>query len=778
MTSSPHVRAFATSLAVLLAFSTSFVFNRSLVADTSNAAVFGPEVFRREQGRPQTYSRRFSVSNAASSYRIEVVNGNPDDQADFNDGKKSRISSAQISLNDIQVAGSGDIKKDVRQFRAPVSLSQGDNTLKVTLNGDPVSMLSIAIVQVVTPPPPDLIPPRVIAVDPMSGAAGVAVSGTNVRVTFSEPILLDTLSSTSFYVTSSGQTVSGKIDPTADRSGVVFTPASPLAYATTYTVTVTSAIKDPAGNALSPAFSSIFTTVPLPPPPPPPPDVTPPRIVSLSPSAGSINNQTSTPVVLRFSEAVDPDTLSDNVMVFADTAQGGGTVVVQDGGSFLAVPNAERVDGTLTPASDKMSVTFTPATTLPDGTTRATSLPADATITVVAMTRVKDLAGNSLDQDSVAAGQQFFAGSFATSQFNFTGPTSVARVNPQATRMDAALLPGDEVMVTGGFNQLDQVNATADVYNRLSGLFRSVSMLEARAEHTTTVLDNGKVLIVGGIGENGQVLSSAELYDPVTGAFTSVGSLNAPRFGHTATLLSDGTVLIAGGYNAAALDSCEVFIPAGNTLPFSNVFLSVPARMSTARAFHTATSLPGGYVLIAGGASSSRVWDTAEVFLPTPFAPVLGQFISGTNPLTPWRMSTSRHHHTATALGDGRVLITGGRNDVGTAMKSAEIFTPSTPITLSAFSSTGAMTVIRAGHSATALSDGSVLIAGGTSTAGVTSPTAEVFRNGQFTRTVSGLSSARSSHAAVLLSDGTVLLSNGESGATKLSSAETFTKRR
>ena len=779
MKPSPHVRAFSAVLAVSLAFSTTLTLSRrSLLADTSNASVFGPEVFRREQGKPQTYSRRFSVNNPSPRYSLEVINGDPDDDSDFNNGKKQRIAAAQVLLNDIQVVGPGDVKKDVRHFSAPVTLNQGDNNLKVTLNGDPVSMLSVSIVRVDTPPPPDLTPPSVIAVDPINGAAGVAVTGTKVRVTFSEPIFLDTISPLSFYLTAGGQSVSGSIDATADVSGAVFTPASPLAYATTYTVTVTSAIKDIAGNGLSPAFSSIFTTVPLPPPPPPPPDNTPPRVVSLSPAIGSINNQNGVPVVIRFSEAIDAATLSDNVLVFADTAQGGGTVVIQDGGSFLAVPNGERVDGTVTPSSDKASATFIPTVTLPDGTTTSRRLPADATITVVALTRVKDLASNNLDQDSVAAGQQFFAGSFATSQFNLTGPASVARVNPQASRLDAALLAGDEVIVTGGFNQLAQVNSTADVYNRDRGTFRSVPMLEARAEHTTTVLDNGKVLIVGGIGEYGQVLSSAELYDPGTGAFTRVGFLSAPRFGHTATLLSDGTVLIAGGYNAAALDTCEVFIPAGNSLPVSDVFLSVPARMSVARAFHTATSLPGGYVLLAGGASNGRVLDTSEVFVPTPFVPTLGLFVSGSSPLAPWKMSSPRHHHTATALGDGRVLITGGRNDLGTSLKTAEIFAPSTPITLSAFSSTGLMTLARANHSATALSDGSVLIAGGTSTNGAASTTAEVFRNGQFTRTTSSLSNARSSHAAVLLSDGTVLLVNGENGGTKLSSAETFTKRR
>jgi|GEM_PF-3772484 len=774
MKPSRHVRACAAAFA--LAFSlalTAFPWHSPL-ADTSNPSIFGPEVFQREQGKPQTYVRRFSVSNASSRFSLEVINGDSDDNDDYDQDKRERVSGVEIFLNDVQVVRAGDVKKEVRHLSVPVTLNQGDNNLKLTLKGDPVTRMVVSIIRLDVPPNPDLIPPRVIAVDPINGAAGVPINNAMVRVTFSEPILLDTLSPSSFYLSGGGSNVSGNIEPTSDRSGVVFRPAAPLAYSTTYTLTVTGAIKDLAGNALSPVFSSIFTTAPA---PLPPPDLTPPRVISLLPTVGSINNQNSVPVLIRFSEAVDTSTLTDNVLVFADTAQGGGSVVILDGGSFLAVPNGKPVDGTVTASTDKVSATFTPTTTLADGSVKPALLPADATITVVVLTHVRDLAGNGFDQDGTASGQQLFSGSFTTSQFNWTGATSVARVNPQASRLEAALLPGDEVIVTGGFNQLGQVNSTADVYNRDNGSFHSVSMLEARAEHSTTVLDNGKVLIVGGIGANGQVLSSAELYDPATGTFTSVGPLNAPRFGHTATLLSDGTVLIAGGYNAAALDSCEVFIPAGNTLPFSNVFLSVPARMSAARAFHTATSLPGGYVLIAGGASNGRVLDTAEVFVPTPFAPILGQFISGSSPLAPWKMSSPRHHHTATALGDGRVLIAGGRNDLGNALRTAEVFTPSTPITLSSFSSTGQMTITRANHSATALSDGSVLIAGGIVSDATASSTAEVYRNGQFTRTTSPLSNARSSHAAVLLSDGTVLVTNGENGSTKLSSAETFTKR-
>ena len=114
-----------------------------------------------------------------------------------------------------------------------------------------------------------------------------------------------------------------------------------------------------------------------------------------------------------------------------------------------------------------------------------------------------------------------------------------------------------------------------------------------------------------------------------------------PRYYHTATLLPSGKVLVAGGDTSGF--SAELYDPVSGTF-------ATTGSLAMARALHTATLLPSGKVLVAGGESLAAA---AELY-----DPATGTF-SATGSL-----ATPRYYHTATLLPSGKVLVAGGLNFV------------------------------------------------------------------------------------------------------------------
>jgi N-acetylneuraminic acid mutarotase len=225
-------------------------------------------------------------------------------------------------------------------------------------------------------------------------------------------------------------------------------------------------------------------------------------------------------------------------------------------------------------------------------------------------------------------------------------------------------------------------------------------MTEARSGGASTVLPNGRVLVAGGWGSTerfGPKLASAELYDPVTGTWTATGSMSATRHGHSATLLPSGMVLVAGGYDVDRLASTELYDPVTGIWTASG-------RLPEPFLGHIAVQLPNGTVLIAGGdvPSGSGAVGSAHAAFYDPATRTWTMVAS---------MHTPRLAHSAVLLPDGRVLVMGGQK-IGspyTAFASAEVFDPAA----GTWTAIPDMTQARSGHTATLLPDGRVLVASG-----------------------------------------------------------------
>ncbi len=372
---------------------------------------------------------------------------------------------------------------------------------------------------------------------------------------------------------------------------------------------------------------------------------------------------------------------------------------------------------------------------------------------------------------------------------DFSTPTGTM-ITPRSSHT-ATLLTNGKVLIAGGWNAATV--ATCELYDPVTGTFTTTgSLATARSEHTATLLPNGKVLVAGGLATATSSLSSVELYDPSTGTFSSAGTMTGVRNAHTASLLPNGKVFIAGGQSANAgrptfLKTTELYDPAvgasgtftvstslstarryhsATVLPNGTVLLAGGATVTTAeiytpstqgmanttgamasaRFFATATLLPNGTVMIAGGVNGTTTLNTVEVYSPSS-----GTFSAGTS------LATAVQLHSATLLPDSRVLISGGSNGTNTVATTQLL-----AYAVGSFTATGSLITSRSGHTATLLKNGKVLIAGGASSLSSASATCELYdpATGAFTSTGS-MSVARRMAAAALLHDGRVVIAGG-----------------
>jgi hypothetical protein len=216
----------------------------------------------------------------------------------------------------------------------------------------------------------DSTPPTVVGVVPTNGAINIATNST-VQITFSEAMDQTTLTTTNVTLKNTATTTVVPVTLSYDvgTNRLTLTPTGPLSNATNYTVTVTTAVKDLAGNALAAQFTSSFLTAAV-------TDTTPPTIVSRTPPNGTTNVATNTTVTVTFSEAMDAATINTTTITLKPTASGTNVTA-----TVTCNTPAPCTTATLTPSAPLLNNT---------------------SYTVTVTTGVKDVAGNALAAQSTS----------------------------------------------------------------------------------------------------------------------------------------------------------------------------------------------------------------------------------------------------------------------------------------------------------------------------------------------------------------------------------------
>ncbi|WP_437317613.1 thrombospondin type 3 repeat-containing protein [Sorangium sp. So ce385] len=306
--------------------------------------------------------------------------------------------------------------------------------------------------------------------------------------------------------------------------------------------------------------------------------------------------------------------------------------------------------------------------------------------------------------------------------------TPAASMGSPRTGHSATLLAGGPVLVLGGeafvpgfSGQPSGILATAEIYRpALNAWTAAAPMSTPSVEHAATLLADGRVLVTGGRTPTFSSAASCVIYDPATDAWSPAASMLYQRRGHTAVTLLDGRVLVAGSARRG-----EIYDPASDTW-------SPTGNMLASRSYAvTGALLPSGKVLVTGG-TGSIASAQAEIYDPATgswsAAPGLTGPIDDAS-----SFSAGLTGQRAASLPDGRVLISGGEEttyakcpyDDWLQCDSWYEWTPQQPsFLLHARSSlydpaTGgwslgpSLRLGRSHHTATALLDGRVLIAGG-----------------------------------------------------------------
>ena len=204
----------------------------------------------------------------------------------------------------------------------------------------------------------DTTPPEMSSTSPAKDAVDIAIN-TKISVTFSEDMNVSTINGSAFTVSNTEGTV--RYDSPSRTA--FFSPSGELNKETDYMVTVTSAVKDVAGNNMASDYTYSFTTGAE-------ADTTRPEVDSTSPAKDAVDIALNTNISVTFSEDMDVSTINETTFIISDA-------------------DDNNIEGTVSYDPTSKTASFTPSA----------NLNHETKYTVVITTDVMDMATNSLKSD-------------------------------------------------------------------------------------------------------------------------------------------------------------------------------------------------------------------------------------------------------------------------------------------------------------------------------------------------------------------------------------------
>jgi photosystem II stability/assembly factor-like uncharacterized protein len=285
--------------------------------------------------------------------------------------------------------------KTVRVFAYDSSktlLAQGSSDVYVKLSDQGSSDVSVTLTSTSDPP-------TVSSTTPVNAATAVSINA-KVTVLFSMTMLESSLTTDTFYITSSQGKVSGTV--TTDGSTSIFAPSEALQPLTTYTAVVKSDVKSTAGLSMGSDYTWSFTTGEK-------PDTTPPAVKETSPSSGAASVDTGATISAVFTKNIDPETVNST--------------------TFTVTAGKAGISGTISTLGN--SVSFVPSTSLTAGTAYTAMLGGT----------IKDLAGNAMGND--------YTWSFTTKQSGGGGGGGGGGSTPTIASIATPVMKANYMSITG-----------------------------------------------------------------------------------------------------------------------------------------------------------------------------------------------------------------------------------------------------------------------------------------------------------------------------------------